>query len=587
MADKTPYLGYSENAQSPGIRFEPTPEPHVEVPPEAFGTKVAAAVQGLGEVQEGAGKELFQRAQAFQELTNHATARGAAVQTAHEQAQLWADFDSKGGMDAGPQALNKLQQDLEAVRLKNGKDLSPDAQEFYQNDAASLQNRLYIASASHSASALRQYNLETIDAQRKTANATVEGMSHVDPKAAEQGYAHNQSAVILEGQQKGFAPNSDIAKQKLADYNGETTLHAVKGAIDRKQPEQAKAILDAARAKGRISGEWDDKAQALLDRGMQKAGAEKAADSPEVAKAGTLEEKVKAAGDVADKISGNDPEVRAHAQQIAANREGLTDKIKKDNLARASNTIEKALGDMVGKAPKSREALMADPEFKSAYDTLSNDPESGGKFDLAFGRRYDQVLKQDNNLTPERSIVTQRLVGMAHEQPNDFINLDLSKVNITENQRQELLRLQKDISLNGTAGFRDRAAEATVSGLKQTLKDAGLTPGSTEYNEYRGALQIELDNMRIAGKTVSTKEAQDIAKTLLQSKVIEKGYIYNTHGYGYQPSTEEAAAIRAQLGSNLTDDQVNRVYLKKLYDKLHQNDAPKGADRVEAPTDGK
>jgi hypothetical protein len=215
---------------------------------------------------------------------------------------------------------------------------------------------------------------------------------------------------------------------------------------------------------------------------------------------------------------------------------------------------------------------------------LSNDPESGGKFDHAFGRRYDQVLKNDNNMTPERSLVTQRLIGMAHTQPNDFINLDLGKVNVTENQRRELLGIQQDISKNGTAGFRDKAADNTVVGLKQDLTNAGIVHGSTEYNEYRGALQIELDNMRISGKTVTTEEARKIAKTLLQSKVIEKGYFGSTSawggattGYGYQPSKEQAAEIRKQVGSNLTDDQVNKIYLKKLYDELHKNDVPEKA----------
>ena len=96
-------------AGSPGPRFEPTPEFHVDAPAAAFGTNVAQAVQGLGEVQEGAGKEMFQRALAFQDLTNHATARGAALKTTQEQAQLWGDFDSKGGMQAGPDALKDFQ----------------------------------------------------------------------------------------------------------------------------------------------------------------------------------------------------------------------------------------------------------------------------------------------------------------------------------------------------------------------------------------------------------------------------------------------------------------------------------------------
>ncbi len=60
---QVPYSGYPEGADSISTvpRFEPTPEFHIETPPAAFGVNVDQSVEHLGQVQEGAGEELFNR----------------------------------------------------------------------------------------------------------------------------------------------------------------------------------------------------------------------------------------------------------------------------------------------------------------------------------------------------------------------------------------------------------------------------------------------------------------------------------------------------------------------------------------------
>ena len=70
-----------------------------------------------------------------------------------------------------------------------------------------------------------------------------------------------------------------------------------------------------------------------------------------------------------------------------------------------------------------------------------------------------------------------------------------------------------------------------------------------------------------------------MANRLLQNKVLNPNahwYNFTKSGHAYQPSDDEAAAIRKQLGPNLSDDEVQKVYLKKLNEILI-NKAPANA----------
>jgi len=581
MADRVPYTGYSEAAGAQAPRFEPTPEMHVEATPAAFGVNVAQAAQNLGSVQEGAGKEIFQRALAFQDLTNHATARGASVKTAQEQAQLWAEFDAKGGMAAGPEALKKLQQDLDQIRVKNGAGLNPMAQELYQNDAASLQSRLYIYSASHSAQSLKQYDLETIKANRETANNLVEGTAHRGDAEVDRAYATNQSSAVLESHHLGVPTDSDITKNKIVQYNSETTLHAIKGFIDRHDPEGAQKFFDDAEKKGRIVGQWSDQAQKMIEGSMKSVGARQAADStydPNKSEA----ENVAAARAAAQKIAPGDADVADRAISITARNTTIDKSIRTQQFQRADSTIDRIIAKMHESAPESLRDLMQDPEFKSAYDVLSADPEKGGQVDQMINDRIIKTVRSDNDLTPERSLAAQRLIGEAHEDPSAFVKEDLWKMNLTMDQRKELLRLQEGMRTSGTAGFRDRATERVMGDFRQQIRDAIGERGTPEYNEFRGALQQELDFAREGGKVITPDMANEIATKLLQDKVLTPKWhgvpLTGKAGHVYQPSDAEAAAIRSQLGTNLTDDQVQRIYLKKLNDVLI-NKGPANAPR--------
>ena len=97
MADRTPYVGYPESASAQGPRFEPTPEIHVNTPPAAFGANVAEALGHLGEVQQGAGKELFARAVAIKELDSHAKVNKVLADKQDEMTNAFVDYSQLQG----------------------------------------------------------------------------------------------------------------------------------------------------------------------------------------------------------------------------------------------------------------------------------------------------------------------------------------------------------------------------------------------------------------------------------------------------------------------------------------------------------
>jgi len=584
MADKVPYTGAPD---TPNLRLEPTPQIHVDAPAAAFGANVGQAVENFGQVQEGAGKELFARALAFQDLTNNATARGAAVQTAHEQAALWGEFDSKGGMDAGPEALAKLHADLEAVRQKNGKDLNPTAAELYQREAASTQSHLYIYSATHSAQAVKKYDVDNINAGKETRHALVTGAANIDPSAAAASWAKDEKDAVDMGHHLGEAPDSPTVKARIIDNHNGTSLAAITGFIDRRDPDRAQKFLELAQKNGKITGEAVDKAVKMIADSQDRIGAAKTAAEAEAA-GGTPEEKLARAKEINDKKTGGDPVAASRAQSIIMTNDAVKQNLDKQALNKANSAIDEVIANNVGKAPLSIDDLRHNPDLKEAFGVIDSDNQRSGQTDLALLARIRSTANGDGSLTPERLARTHELIGMAHDpaQIEAFLKVNLWNENISANQRQELRKIQDGLLTGGSQGFHDRALEATMAKNKDLIKDAIGKQGSPEYNEFRGVVQAEFDYYREKGKVVMPEMADDLVKKMVQEKVLKTrldGW-WDTKGKAYQPDEAEAAKIRNDLGAHLTDEQVQKAYLKKLNDKLYgKPDFTKPAAKAAAP----
>src|SRR5271157_4304184 len=111
MATPVPYEGY------PQVRpqFEPTPSISLNVPPAAFGVNIGESLQHLGQVQEAAGKELFDRAYAMQELQLHADVNSRLADSQNKMLDRTLNYNQLEGK-AAVDGYNPYLSDLDKIR---------------------------------------------------------------------------------------------------------------------------------------------------------------------------------------------------------------------------------------------------------------------------------------------------------------------------------------------------------------------------------------------------------------------------------------------------------------------------------------
>jgi hypothetical protein len=148
-----PYSGVPDRTPE----FRPTPSLNVNPPEAAFGTNIAAATQHLGQVEEGAGKELFDRAYALQEMHEQSNALAAGAKSTEQMNNLFVDFKEKRGADAGPQALTAYQQGLDKVLADGKAGLSPYGQLLYDQEARTNHAKMLLYGSEHAADESKQY----------------------------------------------------------------------------------------------------------------------------------------------------------------------------------------------------------------------------------------------------------------------------------------------------------------------------------------------------------------------------------------------------------------------------------------------
>ena len=101
---------------------------------------------------ETSGNELFQAAMQVKKLENETITTAAKAKYSLEAGQMGADFDTKEGLNAGPDALAKHNAALEAKRQEIRSTLPNDAtKRDFDAESVGFQNRLIINGMGHSA----------------------------------------------------------------------------------------------------------------------------------------------------------------------------------------------------------------------------------------------------------------------------------------------------------------------------------------------------------------------------------------------------------------------------------------------------
>ena len=283
-----------------------------------------------------------------------------------------------------------------------------------------------------------------------------------------------------------------------------------------------------------------------------------------------LAAKVDMGRQIANEQAPTDPLFGDYVQQRVEADASSQLRIKRDDDFNNRQSVESGLmGGQDGKLPTTLDELTADPKTADAWN----------KLEPSVQRRYLGVLahnaKGDTAWTTENLKTYQGLKGQAQADPAEFIDTDVIGSSLPISAKKELINLQQ--SLKGKAEGDPRVTRA-LSMLAPDLQAAGIskTVDKEGYYQFVGALQDSLkDFADEKKKPPALKDVQTIGSRLLQAHTTE-GWLWNSKTPMYQVPVpeDESKKIAAEptwqkLGITPTDQQIQRIYTRKLYQDLY------------------
>ena len=284
MASQVPYSGAPDVAP----QLDPLSQVHVDTPIAAFGGAVAGAVTHLGETAEGAGKELFARGYAMQEVNEQIKADGAAADVTDAMTKRYLEYDKLKGqdrIDAFPQYMN----DIDQIRKDGAANLnSPYAKEQYLRDSRRTQSAMIW----HGGMLARQGQDEALTTSTN----------------ARMGAASDRLATLGVGEGPDFDRSVGVMKQAAGEYvQNKLGLHPGEPDYDEEvakatSPHVAKILQSIGRTDGGAA-----KAKALTDKYV-KSGLLKPEDAIHITPAFDNAIDTRDARDVGTRVAAGDPQ---------------------------------------------------------------------------------------------------------------------------------------------------------------------------------------------------------------------------------------------------------------------------------------
>lgn len=221
----------------------------------------------------------------------------------------------------------------------------------------------------------------------------------------------------------------------------------------------------------------------------------------------------------------------------------------------------------------------ASPEAKAAIEAMSPTDQ------LKLQVKLKDIQSHDNNPSPEREANNNRFMGMATADPESFKQTDLYGQNLRSEERQNLLKIQKEVIAGKTvtdplvtSAMKDNSilTSLNAAGISRTTAGGGDV---TEYHKFIGALTDEVQVYRQAGKSLSPQDVRDMATKLLQQQAVPEnrswlnpGGIFGEHTeplYAAQPPTTQVPQLRQEFSDRYkrqpSDEEIQRYYSRKLF----------------------
>lgn len=498
-----------------------TPTLRVDTPSEAFGVGVGRTIEGFGKGLEQDSDKIFQRAIALQELQNETDARNADAQASKEMGMLHADFQTKQGVNAGPEALEKYTNDLNAVYQKNRAALgNDDARRRYDSSALSVLNRSIFNGAGHSGQQVKEAAKGSAMAQIDAAadnvyNSSLYGDGTVGLDAS---IASARSAARSYSQLEGFTPEQ--AQEFENRQVSKIVSHLVSG-IAQNQPQKAAELQN--KYQDLIHGDDQIRVQNTVENRNNVIGARVEVDkilSPLQNLRG--DEKPPTYKDLQAQVEAKAEELRPGDPlfKIAMNNQ-LEQQFNKIRYAQQRENFENKQtvdGAVIGlysngQIPQTAEELRNLPGVGDAWDKLSP----------AQQRHYNNIIaaqvRAGNRVDAAASLsARQEYVGMSQRDPQGFLDADImSDKRLTIADKKYLFQQKQQINSRGEA---DPKLTHALQILSPDLRAAGYDAKTDQasHDQFSGILHDWMSSyLEEHKKRPGDKEIIEAGRRLLQT----------------------------------------------------------------------
>ena len=525
MASQVPYSGTMDVAP----QLNPLPQVHVDTPIAAFGGATAGAITHMGEVVQGAGKELFDRAYAMQELNEGMKSDEASADAFMKMNERYLQFDQLRGQER-IDGFKQYQTDMDKIRDDGANGLSPVGTRAYLSDTRRAQSMMIwhgsLLARQGMDEAEKQASLGKIDASGNllaTVNVT-DG-----PNFDNIVNTIKQTAANHVHDLTGFAPGTPDNDNLAAPY---LSKQIAKVAISRSNadPADGKAFFKKMTSEGLLQPADADIIQGRIDSAVLNKTASTIAHTVNVGtdtdtKPAAIAAKARGAAAKADPGNG---ELADNAEQRAVTLWNTRQQVdfKSEQMARSSllQTID-GTNSKDGKVPVSIEAAeAANPDFKGHYLELSPESQSVVLQQIRKNQSVGGVVhNQQGDLQYYKlmQIGINRDAGSTPDELNDLANADLLSPNfssLTREQRQGLLKVQGEV-INGQIQNPNMTHALTLGSVQQMLTDNGIDKKSNpdEYNKFQTAYHdaIVAYGLGAERSVKNDKELTEIAQGLI------------------------------------------------------------------------
>jgi hypothetical protein len=497
MASQVPY----SPAPTEAPQLNALPQAHVDTPVAAFGGATADALTHMGTVAEDAGKELFDRAYAMQELNEQAKADAASADAMDKMTNRYLDYSQLRGQERidGSKAY---QDDLDKIRQDGMSGLnSPYAKMAYLRDSRRTQSMMIwhggMLARQGMDDAVKQSSLAKID----TLGDTLATLNVADgPEFDQIVAAIKQAAADHVHDLIGAAPSTPDNDNLSAPYLSKQ-IAKVAVARSNSNPADGKAFYEKMRASKMLNPEDAMIIEGRIDSAVLNKTAATIAHSVNVGADSNTKPSVIAAKarDAAAKADPTDKgELADNAEQRAVTLWNQRQQVEFLSEKQARESIIQSIdgtNSKDGKVPVSIDAAeAADPDFKSHFLELTppsqavvlgiirKNQEIGGvvhnpQGDLQYYKLMQTGINRNSTSTPEEL--------------NDLANADLLSPqfsSLTREQRTNLLKVQGEV-INGQIQDPNMTHALTLGSVEQMLTEAGIDKKSNpdEYNKFQTA----------------------------------------------------------------------------------------------------